>query len=124
MSDDNPPSTVIFALMLCCLLIALPAASAAGVVEGYFKPGVMSGYRYTWHYRAWEDYCPACGHHDCLLMNPKGVPERELTCRYCGADYDGVKGWEKMPHPRWRLKRDTGGFGAWGVDLELVYKYL
>jgi hypothetical protein len=36
-------------------------------------------------------------------MNPKKVPERELTCRRCDADFCGVTGLDKAHKRRWRL---------------------
>ena len=91
-----------------------------GVVSGYFKPSVASGYSYHWYFREWGDYCPACHHTDCLLVNPKGVPESELTCSVCGADYCGVTGWDKGGK-RWRLTRAVKPLFH-GVDLELHYQ--
>lgn len=57
------------------------------------KPSTRCGYSYTWHTRSWVNKCPHCGGK--LLINPKGVPERELTCAQCSADYCGVCGKEK-----------------------------
>ena len=109
---DEPPSFLRF--FVCFVLVScICVGGFVGVSAGF-----VSGYRYTWHYRAWEDYCPACGHHDCLLMNPKGVPESELTCSVCGADYCGVTGWDKGGK-RWRLIR-APVLGC-GVDLQLHY---
>ena len=59
------------------------------------KPSVASGYSYRWYTRTWVDYCPNCHRYNCLLINPKGVPERELTCKYCSSDFCGVVGKEK-----------------------------
>ena len=59
------------------------------------KPSVRSGYSYKWHYRTWINYCPNCHHYNCLLVNPKGVPEKELTCGVCDSDFCGVTGKEK-----------------------------
>lgn len=36
-----------------------------------------------------------CGHHNCLLNNPKGTYEGEITCAICDADYDGCTGYDK-----------------------------
>lgn len=72
-------------------------------IGGYFKPSVKSGYLYKWYYRTWINKCSYCGHH--LLLNPKGVPERELTCSHCSADYDGVTGYVKNGRFNKRLTR-------------------
>jgi len=42
---------------------------------------------YTWRTRTYVNYCPNCKHYNCLLKNPKGVPERELTCKRCSSDF-------------------------------------
>jgi len=62
-------------------------------VTGYFEP---SGY-YGQHpgYYTWIDYCPMCGCRDCLLINPKGTVEGEITCAVCDSDFDGTSGCDK-----------------------------
>ena len=69
------------------------------------KPSVRSGYAYKWYYRTWVDYCPNCHHYGCLLVNPKGVPERELTCARCDSDFCGVTGKEKYSWSNKYLRR-------------------
>ena len=64
-------------------------------ISMWAKPSVRCGYPYKWYYRTFIDYCPNCHHYNCLLKNPKGVPENEYTCRYCDSDFDGVVGKEK-----------------------------
>ena len=59
------------------------------------KPSVRCGYAYRWYYRTWVNYCPNCHRYNSLLKNPKGVPEREYTCKYCDSDFCGVTGKEK-----------------------------
>ena len=59
------------------------------------KPSVRSKYAYKWYTRTWVNYCPNCKHYNVLLINPKGVPERELTCKRCSSDFCGVTGKEK-----------------------------
>ncbi len=59
------------------------------------KPSVRSNYAYKWFTRTWVNYCPNCKHYNVLLINPKGVPERELTCKRCSSDFCGVTGKEK-----------------------------
>lgn len=72
-------------------------------ISGYFKPSVRSSYSYKWYYRTWLNKCPYCGHK--LSVNPKGVPERELTCFECDADYCGVTGYSKEGNKEKRLTR-------------------
>lgn len=59
------------------------------------KPSVRSRYAYKWYYRTWVNYCPNCKHYNCLLKNPKHVPEKEYTCKICDSDFCGVTGKEK-----------------------------
>lgn len=74
------------------MFVFAPVASAA-TVSGYFEPGgYYGGYS---GYHEWVDYCPLCGHSYCLLVNPKGTHEGEITCGYCDADYDGCTGYDK-----------------------------
>lgn len=117
MSDDSDSGSRLIKLFLPILFLFLLVGSVhGGVVSGYFKPSVASGYSYHWYHREWGDYCPACHHTDCLLVNPKGVPESELTCSVCGADYCGVTGLDKGGG-RWRLRRpQTNGM----VDMGMV----
>lgn len=74
------------------------------VISGWFKPSIKgTGYSYRWHYKSWINRCAYCGHH--LHMNPKHVPERELTCSHCDADYDGCTGIVKNGKRNKRLKK-------------------
>lgn len=121
---DEPPSHLRFFIwffIVSCICTGLSMTVSAGFVSGYFKPSVASGLPYQWTFEEWFDYCPACGHYDCLLINPKGVPESELTCSRCGADYCGVTGLDKGGG-RWRVIRprriDTG------VDLVELYRHI
>ena len=75
------------------------------IIGMYAKPSVRSGYSYKWHYKEFIDYCPHCHHYHALLKNPKGVPEREYTCKYCGADYCAVTGKEKYSWSHYYLRR-------------------
>ena len=65
-------------------------------ISMWAKPSVRSGYSYTWHKFTFVDYCPNCRHYYALLKNPKMVPEREYTCRYCDSDFCAVTGKEKF----------------------------
>lgn len=71
-------------------------------ISGWFKPNTKR-LPYKWYYKTWISVCPYCGHH--LLLNPKHVPERELTCSKCSADFDGVQGYVKNGHRNKRLKK-------------------
>lgn len=71
-------------------------------ISGWFKPNTKR-LPYKWYYKTWINKCAYCGHH--LHMNPKKVPERELTCSKCGADYDGVQGREKIKGSHKYLKK-------------------
>ena len=74
-------------------------------ISMWAKPSVRSGYAYRWYYKTFIDYCPHCKHYNVLLKNPKGVPEREYTCRRCGADYCAVTGKEKYSWSHYYLRR-------------------
>ena len=75
------------------------------LISMWAKPSVRSNYAYKWYYKTFIDYCPHCHHYNVLLKNPKGVPEREYTCRRCGADYCVVTGKEKYSYSRYYLRR-------------------
>ena len=75
------------------------------LISMWAKPSVRSGYAYRWYYKTFIDYCPHCHRYNVLLKNPKGVPEREYTCRRCGADYCAVTGKEKYSYSRYYLRR-------------------
>ena len=74
-------------------------------ISMWAKPSVRSGYSYSWYKFTWIDYCPNCHHYNALLKNPKGVPEREYTCKYCDSDFDGVVGKEKYSWSRVYLRK-------------------
>lgn len=74
-------------------------------ISMWAKPSVRCGYPYKWYYRTFIDYCPNCKHYNCLLKNPKGVPENEYTCKYCDSDFDGVVGKEKYSWSNVYLRR-------------------
>lgn len=75
------------------------------IISMWAKPSVRSKYAYRWYKKTFIDYCPHCKHYNVLLKNPKGVPEREYTCRHCGADYCGVTGKEKYSWSHYYLRR-------------------
>ena len=74
-------------------------------ISMWAKPSVRSGYAYRWYKKTFIDYCPHCHRYNVLLKNPKGVPEREYTCRHCGADYCAVTGKEKYSWSNYYLRR-------------------
>lgn len=60
------------------------------------KPsGCTKGLKYEWYTKTWKNKCGYCGRVGTLQINPKGVPERELTCSHCDTDYCGVTGKSK-----------------------------
>ena len=75
------------------------------VISMWAKPSVRSGYAYRWYKKTFIDYCPHCHYYGVLLKNPKGVPEREYTCKRCGADYCAVTGKEKYSWSHYYLRR-------------------
>ena len=75
------------------------------VISMWAKPSVRSRYSYTWYRFKFIDYCPNCHHYHCLLKNPKCVPEREYTCKYCDSDYCAVTGKEKYSWSHYYLRR-------------------
>ncbi|BBL61756.1 MAG: peptidoglycan-binding protein [Methanobrevibacter arboriphilus] len=64
-----------------------------------------TGLPYKWTTNTWENYCPLCGKYGGLVINPKGVYEKELTCKYCDADYCGSSGKDKAYGSRATLIR-------------------
>ena len=74
-------------------------------ISMWAKPSVRSGYSYTWYKFTFVDYCPNCGHYHALLKNPKGVAEREYTCKYCDSDFCAVTGKEKYDWSHVYLRR-------------------
>ena len=75
------------------------------IISMWAKPSVRSKYAYRWYKKTFIDYCPHCHHYNVLLKNPKGVPEREYTCKKCGADYDAVVGKEKYSWSYYYLRK-------------------
>ena len=75
------------------------------IIAMWAKPSVRSGYAYRWYYKTFIDYCPHCHRYNVLLKNPKGVPEKEYTCRCCGADYCAVTGKEKYSWSHYYLRK-------------------
>ena len=75
------------------------------IISMWAKPSVRSNYAYRWYKKTFIDFCPHCKHYNVLLKNPKGVPEREYTCRHCGADYCAVTGKEKYSWSHYYLRK-------------------
>lgn len=118
--DDNEPALRWLLVLTVIIVFCLgPVASAQtpiveskqpvkvtkkklNTISGWFKPNTKR-LPYKWYYKTWINKCAYCGHH--LHMNPKKVPERELTCSRCGADYDGVQGIVKNGKKNKRLRR-------------------
>jgi hypothetical protein len=93
-------------LLLTVLVLTIPTSEAANI-SGYFQPsGMYGGVPGVY---SWENYCPLCGAYGTLAINPKGVPEGEITCLFCGADYDGCTGFDKWESgARGKLRSTTG----------------
>ena len=75
------------------------------IISMWAKPSVRSSYSYRWYKKTFIDYCPHCHHYGVLLKNPKGVPEKEYTCKRCGADYCAVTGKEKYSFSKYYLTK-------------------
>ena len=75
------------------------------LISMWAKPSCGCRYKYTWHYRTFINYCPNCHHYGTLRKNPKGVPEREYTCKKCSSDFCGCCGKEKFSWSRVYLRR-------------------
>lgn len=67
------------------------------------KPSCGCRYKYCWYTSTFINKCPHCGKK--LLINPKGVYEKELTCSKCSADYCGVCGKEKYSWSKYYLTK-------------------
>lgn len=67
--------------------------------------GCLSKYSYKWRKRTFINRCPFCGKYGTLKINPKHVPESELTCSKslggCGADFCGNCGHDKCRRPKY-----------------------
>ena len=61
------------------------------------------GYAYKLTQHTWKNYCPLCKAKGKLTFNPKGVPEGEITCSACDADYCGTSGKDKANKVRGKL---------------------
>jgi hypothetical protein len=100
-------------LFLAGLIMCLPVATASSV--GAYNVKVTPEFvkatalcscgltDYTYHTKAFKNYCPHCGSYGTLIFNPKGVPEGEWTCTKCKSDYCAADGKEKMPNTRYYL---------------------
>lgn len=65
------------------------------------------GYEYKLSQHTWKNYCPLCKKKGTLTFNPKGVPEGEITCSACDADYCGTSGKDKANKVRASLTPAT-----------------
>lgn len=72
-----------------------------------------AGYDYKLTKKTWKNACPLCksvSHYKTagkLKWNPKKVPEGELTCSQCGADFCAVSGKDKNKKVRGKLTPAT-----------------
>lgn len=82
-------------------------------VKATFKDGTVTtwaypskaGYDYKLTKKTWKNKCPFCGGK--LKFNPKNVPEGELTCSKCDADFCAVSGKDKAVKVRKKLTAAT-----------------
>jgi len=100
-------------LFLTGLIISVPVATASSV--GAYNVEVTPDFvkatalcscglnDYTYHTKAFKNYCPHCGSYGTLIFNPKGVPEGEWTCTQCRSDYCAADGKEKMHNTHYYL---------------------
>ena len=79
-----------------------------------------SDYQYIKYVTTWLNYCPNCGYYGSLLINPKGTYEGELTCDYCGCDFCGVTGKEKISGSSVYLTRLSPSIPASEVSSDKV----
>lgn len=56
-----------------------------------------------WHYQEFYNYCPLCGHYDCLGLYYMNDGDVEIHCYHCGADYCAYDGWDKSGSYRAQL---------------------
>lgn len=104
LKENNPQNCVggvdikrqtILLLLLLLTSLGVGTANATSVISGEgYTTGCYEGY-YT-HY-AFYNYCPLCGHIECLMQGYKRYDE--ITCTVCDADYS-FSGKEKMYNPR------------------------
>lgn len=81
------------------------------IICGTFYPSCgfcrrKEGLKYKKYYACYINKCPFCGRP--LSNNPKRVPDGELTCTHCDADFCGTCGREKLSRPRARLTQISG----------------
>lgn len=82
-------------IIILIFLLIINQTNSIDLVDITAKPSCGCDNPYELSNHTFIDKCPNCGHSDCLLDNPKGVPEHELTCKYCNSDFCGVCGKEK-----------------------------
>lgn len=79
-------------------------AKDKSTVTTYAYPS-KGGYTYKLTKKTWKNKCPFCGGK--LKWNPKHVPEGELTCGKCDADFCAVSGKDKASKVRKKLTPAT-----------------
>ena len=75
-------------------------------VEAWAYPS-KAGLPYRLNHKVFKNYCPLCKRSGTLKWNPKHVPEGEITCGACDADYCAVSGKDKAYKVRGKLKPAT-----------------
>lgn len=98
-SDSEPHLPLLLITIGLVALVSLNIAFAESItVTG--KPSASSNLTYKYYTMTWDNYCPLCGADNSLIRHNgayKGtyVPEGELSCISCGADYCIVTGKDK-----------------------------
>lgn len=86
---------IVFLVIFLGILVVTDNAVEIDNINITAKPSCGCNNDYVWYNHTFVNMCPNCGHINCLLDNPKNVPEHELTCSYCDSDFCGVCGKEK-----------------------------
>jgi len=85
--------------LIMILLLSLSNVTASTITITSLPSASNTGLTYQWTVNSWINYCPNCGAYNTLVINPKGVPEQEITCSKslggCDSDYCGSSGKEK-----------------------------
>lgn len=95
MEDDISSSLLKLTALFIVVLLALTTVTAATITIDAKPSTGNNDLPYIWHTTTFINFCILCGANDTLVINPKGVPESELTCLICDADYDGTNGADK-----------------------------
>lgn len=87
--------SLLFIIVLLLSFIIIDVSNSESLINIDAKPSCGCNNNYVWTSSTFVNHCPNCNSYDCLLDNPKGVYEHELTCKYCDSDFCAVCGKEK-----------------------------